>query len=409
MADNATTIQVREVGRRDWRLIALMQIVCVGVISAGFVVLVLIVWNEFTSAPTIGADELLMMLGSGARDVVMGALGVVATVQLACFIAIVTGQIVHQDGAEESKLRSMLSVISLVAVVSVGPAILAVSFHSAHSREDSGLLLVVIPIYSLQLAISTVIGTFEVGDDETLLGFAQERKKRAMEQIVRLERWPTASAWRAVLAVGVMLVAAMVLSGPVAAVLSRWYVIPPLGDAVPATFALGTGVAVGVLGLVVTDSQLKRSAGAVDVISAVIIHITVGSYFVFVFLLAWFNFWPLAVPMAVMACVLILLAITSIPEAHHIRVGLKPRRVPIPVLGAIGRLGTRDALRSARKEQADAQKHVDKYSAKVAEREAKRASTDPAPSATAELPSADPSIAAPRRSRLSRALAEFVN
>lgn len=409
MPDTAQTVQVREVGRRDWRLIVLMQIGCVGVFSAGFVVLVLIVWNEFTSAPTIGAVELLVVLGTGARDLVMGALGVVATVQLACFVAIVTGQIVHQNGAEESKLRSMLSVISLVAVVSVGPAILAVSFHSVHSLEDSGLLLVVLPIYSLQLAISTVIGTFEVGDDETLLGFAQERKKRAMEQIVCLEWWPTASAWRAVLAVGVILVAAMILSVPVTVLLSRWYEIPPLGDAVPATFALGTGVAIGVLGLVVTDSQLKRSAGAVDVVSAVVIHIAVGPYFVFVFLLAWFNFWPLAVPMAVMACVLILLAITSIPEAHHVRDGLKPRRASIPVLGVIGRLGTRDALRSARKEQADAQKKVDKYSARVADRDAKRASANPAPSATAELTSADPPIAAPRRSRLSRALAELIS
>src|SRR5699024_7538064 len=150
--------RTRRVGRRDWRAIALIEIVTVAAASAGFFTVLWSIRNGFALEPTKGSVELVVDLGEGARDSLSGALGVVATVQLACLFAIVTGQIVHPDGAEESKLRGMLSIISLGAVTAVAPAVLAVSLHSARSLDDSGLLLVALPIYLLQLAISTAIG-----------------------------------------------------------------------------------------------------------------------------------------------------------------------------------------------------------------------------------------------------------
>ncbi len=408
MAETAPTIQSREIGRRDWRKIALTEILCVSVFSAGFFALVLIVWNEFSSAPTIGVVDLLSRFGTGASDLVMGGLGVVATVQLACFIAIVTGQIIHQDGAEESRLRGMLSVISLAAVTALGPSILAVSFHSLQSFEDNGLLLVVLPIYGLQLGISTVIGTFEVGDDETLLGFAEEHEERTQEQIVRLEKWPTASPWRAVLAVGIMVIAAAVLSAPITAVLLRWIEFPVLGSLISAVIALCCGLAMSVFGLVITNSQLKRSVGTIDIVSVGVIHLMVALFFVFCLLLVVFSFWPLAVPMGLLAFLLVLLAITSFPEGHRVRQGLRPRRKSLPVVGIFGLVGTREALAAARKEQASAQKQVGKYAARITERAAKHASANPAPD-TADPTAADQAVATSRDSRLARALAELLS
>src|SRR5699024_10578785 len=103
--------RTRRVGRRDWRAIALIEIVTVAAASAGFFTGLRSIRNGFALEPTRSIVELLIDLGDGAREPLMGALGVVATVQLACLIAIVTGQIVHPDG-EESKLRGMLSIIS---------------------------------------------------------------------------------------------------------------------------------------------------------------------------------------------------------------------------------------------------------------------------------------------------------
>src|SRR5699024_6990529 len=97
--------RTRRVGRRDWRAIALIEIVTVAAASAGFFPVLWSIRNGFPLEPTKGIVELMIDLGEGAREPLMGALGVVATVQLACLIAIVTGHIVHPVGAAESKLR----------------------------------------------------------------------------------------------------------------------------------------------------------------------------------------------------------------------------------------------------------------------------------------------------------------
>lgn len=405
MAENGRELQVRRVGRRDWRVIAALEIGMVSVLSAGFFILLWIFRSEFTSEPAMSIGGLLAALGAGASSSLLGALGVVATVQLACFIAIVSGQIFHQDGVEESRLRSMLSLISLGAVAAVGPAVLAVSFHSAGSLERSGLLLVVLPVYVLQLAISTAIGTFEVGDDETLRDFALERVARARQQISRLEGHGESSRWSAVLVVLVLMaIASSVTLGIVVAV-PGLPEMPALINAVLALSALGAGLSVWMLGLVVANCQLKLSARGVDVGSAIVLVLLVVIWYLFCLLLVVVTYWPLAMMGAVMFFAFCIVTVMSVVEANRARNGTWPRRRPLPVVGTVALLGTREALESARKMRASAQKSADKRSRSIAENRAMHLRDDPAGEAAA------PSDLAPRPrkgSRFRRALEELV-
>src|SRR5699024_12451040 len=108
MTQGNTNRRTRRVGRRDWRAIALMEIVTVAAASAGFFTVLWSIRNGFALEPTKSIVELMIDLGEGARDPLMGALGVVATVQLAYLIAIVTGQSIHPGRAHASNLRDTL-------------------------------------------------------------------------------------------------------------------------------------------------------------------------------------------------------------------------------------------------------------------------------------------------------------
>lgn len=406
MTQGNPSLPTRRVGRRDWRIIALTEVAAISVVSAGFFTLLWIILNEFTSVPTMSIVELLIDLGEGARGSLMGALGVVATVQLACLIAIVTGQIVHQDGAEESKLRGMLSVISLGAVTAIAPAVLAVSFQSARALEDSGLLLIALPIYFLQLVISTAIGSFEVGDDVTLRDFARKQAERAQEQISRLEGRSSSSPWRAVLGVVTVLIISAVATIGSAAALPGSHSISTVGNSVPALIAFGVGLSLWMHGLILANSQLKLSARASDVASVVAILVLVVLFYLFCLLLVALTYRPLAVAASVVLCTLIALTVTSVVEANRVRRGVEPRRRPSRLLGVVGLVGTRQALASARKEKESAEKRADKYSRSIAEYEAEHGADGAGPGSTSSpdtSPCDHPEV--PRlRPRLRRAL-----
>lgn len=410
MTQGSSNRPTRRVGRRDWRAIALIEIVTVTAASVGFFTVLWSFRNGFTAAPTKSVVALMIDLGEGAREPLMGALGVVATVQLACLIAIVTGQIVHPDGAEESKLRGMLSVISLGAVTAVAPAVLAVSLYSARSLDDSGFLLVALPIYLLQLAISTAIGTFEVGDDETLRDHARERVDRAQEQISRLEWRSSSSPRRAVFIVLAVLIISAAVTYGITAALPGDHGIATIGIAVQALIAFGIGLSLWMFGLIVVNSQLKLSARATDVVSVVFLLVLVVFFYLFCLLLVVLTYRPLAVAMSVVLCVLVVLTFASVVEANRVRKGLQPRRNPSPVFGVVGLVGTREALASARREKQSAQKKCDKYSRAIAEHEAVHAAAGAEQESTA---GSDASMSDPRKcprppSRLRRALDELI-
>lgn len=410
MTQGSSNRPTRRVGRRDWRAIALIEIVTVTAASVGFFTVLWSFRNGFTAAPTKSVVALMIDLGEGAREPLMGALGVVATVQLACLIAIVTGQIVHPDGAEESKLRGMLSVISLGAVTAVAPAVLAVSLYSARSLDDSGFLLVALPIYLLQLAISTAIGTFEVGDDETLRDLAQERVARAHEQISRLEGRRSLSPWRAVLGVVIVLIISAVATIGYAAALPDSHSISTVGNVVPALIAFGGGLSWWTYGLILANSQLKLSARASDVAWVVALLVFNVLVYLFFLLLVARTYPPLTVAATIALCVLIVLTFTSVVEANRVRRRVKPRRWPSPVLGVVGLVGTRHALASARKEKESAEKRADKYSRSIAEYEAEHGADEAGPGPTSSpetLPCHHPE--SPRLpSRLRRAFDELI-
>lgn len=379
----------RSVGRRDWRAVALGEAGLVLIASGGFFTILWIIWNQFAPAPSMSWIELAIALGPKAGEHLMSAFGVVATVQLACLIAIVTGQIVHQDGAEESKLRSMLSLISLAAVVAVAPAVLAVVIHAARSLEEGGLLLVAVPIYALQLAISTAIGTFEVGDDETLLQFAKERRDGAQAQIDRLDNRALARPRRLVIMV---VVAVLGLSGTamgVAALFGGVQGKSPLVDGLIALLLFAAGTSAWVLGLVVTNAQLKLAARKIDVVSAIVFLAVLVPFHFLCFLLAVVSYWPIALPMALVGGVLAVLTVTTTVEAHRVRRNVAPKRRPVPALGAVGLVGTHQALSAARKEKASAEKSVTKYSRSIAARVDQSSQAVPtSPPAATNLPSA---------------------
>lgn len=398
----------RSVGRRDWRTIALAEAVGICTFTFGLFALTLIIRNEFTSLPDIGFAELLNKLGARSGDLAMGALGVVATVQLACLIAIVSGQIIHNDGAEESKLRSMLSIISMVSVVIAGPAVLATSTHAARSLEEGGLLLVIPPIYLLQAAISTAIGTFEVGDDNTLLTFAQERMSHLENEALRLQTWPTAPPWRAATSAAIALGTALLLSVPIVIIVLHSFEKPSLEGITTASIALIAGVVIATLGLVMTDCQLKRSVKAVDVISVIVIHLMTVAFFIFSLLVAVTFFWPLAISMAILALIFIVRAVISFLEGRRARKGLPPRTTPFWTLSTFSLVGTREAIVGVEKERASTQKQVNKYSARIAAHNAQQGSSG----FEGGLANADlkPSrFAYPRKPRLSRVLGALFN
>ncbi|WP_138983797.1 hypothetical protein [Brachybacterium paraconglomeratum] len=357
----------RSVGRRDWRAVALGEALVIVTFAGGFFTILWIIWNQFTPAPSMSWVQLVIALGSGASRHLMSAFGVVATVQLACLIAIVTGQIVHQDGAEEAKLRSMLSLISLAAVVTIAPAVLAVVVDAAQTVEEGGLLLVAVPIYLLQLAISTAIGTFEVGDDRTLLRFAQERRDRAQAQIERLENRDSARPAHLVVVVAAAVLGSSGIAIGIASLLGGIQGKSPHVDGLIALFLVLVGTSAWVLGLVVTNAQLKLTARTMDVVSVVVLLSVIVPYYLLLVLLAVVTYWPVALPMTLIGVVLAVLTVTTIVETHRVRRNVVPKHPPAPVLGAVGLVGTHEAMRTARKEKASAQKSITKYSRSIVE------------------------------------------
>lgn len=394
----------REVGRRDWRMSALWEIFLVSLAAAGVLALIVMTRNAFEIGPERGPIDLIAGLGEAAASHLTAALGVVATVQLACLIAIVTGQIVHRDSVEESKLRGTLSLISISSVMVVAPAVTAVTLHEVRSFEGLGLLLVVIPIYALQLGISIVIGTFEVGDEETLRRFAEERVDRAKSQIAQLKGRPLRTlGWAVRFPVGVI-VGIVVITAVAGAVIWGANSLPSAGDALLAVAVLSVGIFEWTAALVVVNSTLKLSSRGMDVISVVILLAITPPFYLLCTLLVVATYWPLGVAMACTGVVLVAQTVVSIIDARRVKKGAEVTRKASRFFGMIGLVGTGEALALAEKENARARKQVDKYAKIIAKRDAERAAADGERRGPAEKQPAT----VPQRSRLRRALVELV-
>lgn len=344
MGKSAERREPREIGRRDWRVVALWEVALVSLAAVGALSLIVITRIALEIGPERGSIDLLAGLGEAAAPHLMAALGVVATVQLACLIAIVTGQIVHRDGLEESKLRSTLSLISMSSVMVVAPAITAVTLHEVRSFESLGMLLVVIPVYVLQLGISVVVGTFEVGDEETLRQFAQERVDRAKSQIAQLEGRPSRTlGWAARFLVGVVLGVVVITAAEVTAVWGPDS-LPSAGDALLAVAVLSVGLVEWTVALIVVNSTLKLSSRGMDVFSVVLLLAITAPFYLLCTLLVVIKYWPLGVAMACTGAVLVVQTVMSIHDARRAKKGAEVAQKVSRLFGMIGLVGTGEAL-----------------------------------------------------------------
>src|SRR5699024_8218971 len=179
---------------------------------------------------------------------------------------------------------------------------------------------------------------------------------------------------------------------------------------VQAMIAFGVGLSLRMLGLIVVNSQLKLSARTADVVTVVTLRVLVVLSYLFCLLLVVLAYGPLAVAMSIVLCALMALALASISSADRVRKGLQPRRNPSPVFSVVGRVGTQEALASARREKHSAQKRWNKYSRAIAAYEAEHSATGAEQGSTA---GSDASMRDPRKcprsaSRLRRALDELI-
>ncbi|MGY5764292.1 hypothetical protein ACXET9_03695 [Brachybacterium sp. DNPG3] len=352
---------------------ALSQILLITAVGAGVLFVIAVIQNGPDAPLSVTLLDRIAELGGPVEGELMGALGVVMTVQLACLIAIVSGQIVHGDRMEESKLRGTLDSFSLAAIVMVTPAIFASIVHVAVEADDGGNLLIVLPVYALQVWVGIIIGTFELGDDETLRSFAQQRVRAAEALLHRLEVLPRGTILQAVpLAAGVLAVPVAIGLGVSLLVGGRALRFGADGLATAALFlvlALVLSMVVQVLVHVGITSSFQRE-GHVAVVVLVAMNAAV---YVSCAVIATEYAWPFALLLVLLAPLVVLALVDSIAHARWARgTGRRANRQLRP-LAALDRAATARALASVRRTRDHAQRSVDGYTHRITRRLAEEA------------------------------------
>jgi hypothetical protein len=361
--------------RRDWRRVALSYIASVCVVS---VAMLLFIWIAVTPPSRTNPPSFLEFvggLGATAAADLLSAMGVIATLLVASFVAIVSGQVVGREPDAEVRLREAVTALSALSLIAISPAVVAVILSVPTRPEDVGSLLVIVPAYGVLLAIAILIEVINQGGEHLRYHMAVSRMRRAQQQLARLEGLPRAGAWRAgamvwlvlaLLAWAVAIGVALVLGSSAPASAGE------IGQLV-ALFAFGTGLCVFML--IATNTLFKIKCDLVDVVMGSVLIVVALSVYLLCTLLAAEIFVPAGIGMTVVAVPLLALLVSGVKDANRVRRGERATRDPRFLTKATTRAGTGWAWRVVTREKMNARAEAMKLEPAVAPPE------EPAPTA----------------------------
>lgn len=308
------------------------------------------------------------VLGRGVIDHIGWIFSLVIALQIGCLLAIIGGQIVVADRQEEAKLRSTLISLSLMPVVALSPAVTVAFIAGFRVGELRGVLFVLVPALVVMASLGALIGTFEVGDDLTLLGFAEERRASATGSIASLSGRPRRRPWAVVLiGTGVL----MLLEAAVAIVIAMASQTPP--DA--PFFTLGAALLVylwmipmTLYVLVAVSAALKPATNALNVVSSVLLLTMVMALLVVGAMIMWVLYLPVGIGMVVVVVILVMAMAGMLIEAHDVRTGPGADRKIRWGRNPIAQSGTREAAVAAIRERSAANARIKELSERIDER-----------------------------------------
>lgn len=152
---------------------------------------------DVLGADTVSMIDLISELGVTVRGELGSGLAVVASIQFGVLIALVGRQIDAGSARDEMSLREALTYLAVLPVVLLAPSVvLATAGVLADDGAGFGELLVILPVFAVQIGMAIVIMTFELADPETLAARSGEWAERAVKDLRAMHRRPSTSRAR---------------------------------------------------------------------------------------------------------------------------------------------------------------------------------------------------------------------
>lgn len=295
------------VARRPWKTAAGQVLLLCGVSVAGatMIGIVSVLFAAGSLDMTVSpAKELLAGLGEAVRGELGSGLAVAASIQFGVLIALVGRQIDAGSTTDEMSLREALDVLGELPVVLLAPAVaLATCGVIADGGVGAGALLVVLPVFTVQIGMSIVIATFEPADASALAERSEEWAARALENLQTVHRLPATprrqfAAW----------VAGVASTLTAVAVVPLVFWRPETTDTIILILLFAAllwfTIVATLLIIAAENSSLKPRKAWATVIPIRILYIAVGSLFILFVLLGSFLYLPLGIT-AFLALILI--------------------------------------------------------------------------------------------------------
>ena len=188
------------VARKPWKVAAghFLLLCAVSVISA---VLIGGAGSQFVT-DVFGADRVSMSqsiseLGETVRSELGSGLAIAASIQFGVLIALVGRQIDAGSTKDEMSLREALTYLAVLPIVLLSPAVLlATAGVLMDGGAGLGELLVLLPVFAVQIGMAIVIMTFELADSETLAERSRDWADQAANDLRAMHRRPATSRRR---------------------------------------------------------------------------------------------------------------------------------------------------------------------------------------------------------------------
>ena len=175
-------MEKKRVARKEWPDVAKIVVFLNAVCGAGGCFLFWHIANGPWVESRAGFLEWVRQVGPGVADHIGWGFGLVATIQFACLIAIIGGQINVGDNEEEAKMREVLNALAVFPLALIAPAMCVLVVGAAGDARLAGVLMVAAPVFLLLSVISVYVGTFEPANELVLERLSEERVKLARDR-----------------------------------------------------------------------------------------------------------------------------------------------------------------------------------------------------------------------------------
>lgn len=349
--------------RRSWRqTVAPVLVLCASLVGMTLFVM----WPmsiEFSAGGETYGSYMTTYGASVLNDLGSG-LAVVAAIQFGVLIAIVGGQIAARSRVDEANLRTALRTLATLPVLALTPAVTLAAAAAFRVAEHRGAMIVLLPVFLMQLTMSVFISTFEVGDRAALRAFAATRLMRARSRRHMLAGRPRCSVYRAV---GVTLsLCGLIAAVPIGvAILAGNAPTEPIGETYVGLLAvLGLGAPMSIVLLVVTNLSLKPAVDPVGIVFAGLMFVLAAVMTALAAVAAWLLWWPLGAGLALSFLAIMAVSVQSWREAVAVRAGERFTGYAWWAGGLVMQAGTHLALEAVNADLTVAKRQLRQYRAK---------------------------------------------